>query len=571
MDDARYFSRMPFPPGFPVDNQQYNGNTYSRMTNHSQAPIEILPVIPILRKEFELGPLPEGSNTCKFIPTDSNINISIPSGSYGTVVSTMTEMERNNRGYKYLWGGARATVGVEKGAYCYECRILSLARDSEEEDFASSVCRLGWSLEDAAWESLGEDDYSFGYDSRGLSSTSNTFTKFGEVFGLNDVIGCLIDLDKLSISFTKNGLFLGRAFHIPESLRGKVFYPHVLLRNASVRFNFHPPSIVESFPDYIPGSYIFVGMAQAANYKHSTARIIKDETDILECIMLVGLPSTGKSRWVADYISAQPEKMYTLVSREQILKQMKLDSLANDKQRVDELRKFVPSILSSYLEHLSKKMTMAGSRPYKNVQSRNYIFDQTNCYQSARQRRLKIFNGLGFVKIAKVFCPDEETHALFRASLSADGEHEVVSSEELHKMEEAFELPELGSVEFDRIDYIDTTKEEAEKIVQAFRARAKQSKKRPVPSPDVSATFVAPPPGLAAEGPYAGGANPGEVADYATAMAQYHAYMMIQQQIANSNPYVVAARDIGYGRESYYNPAEPTNSAYHKDAYPSSQ
>lgn len=38
--------------------------------------------------------------------------------------------------------------------------------------------------------SLGEDEFSYGYDGRGLKVENGRFEEFGQSFGENDVIGC---------------------------------------------------------------------------------------------------------------------------------------------------------------------------------------------------------------------------------------------------------------------------------------------------------------------------------------------------------------------------------------------
>lgn len=44
----------------------------------------------------------------------------------------------------------------------------------------------------------------------------------------------------MELGFTKNGVNLGVAFHIPEHLQNETFYPAVLLKNAEMSFNFGP-------------------------------------------------------------------------------------------------------------------------------------------------------------------------------------------------------------------------------------------------------------------------------------------------------------------------------------------
>lgn len=85
---------------------------------------------------------------------------------------------------------------------------------------------------------LGTDKFSFGFGGTGKKSHARQFDDYGEAFGMHDVIGCLLDLVKNEIRFTKNGADLGMAFSIPDNLRAETFYPAVVLKNAEMSFNF---------------------------------------------------------------------------------------------------------------------------------------------------------------------------------------------------------------------------------------------------------------------------------------------------------------------------------------------
>ncbi len=52
----------------------------------------------------------------------------------------------------------------------------------------------------------------------------------GESFGMHDAIGCLLDLDALTVSFSKNGADLGVAFRLPGRMRDATMFPAVVLK-----------------------------------------------------------------------------------------------------------------------------------------------------------------------------------------------------------------------------------------------------------------------------------------------------------------------------------------------------
>lgn len=120
--------------------------------------------------------------------------------------------------------GCRANKGVKApGAYYYEAACLE-----------EGLIRVGWSTNDANLE-LGADNYGFGYGSDAVGSAGmngtgrvmhrNTGHDYGIMVHQGDVIGCLLDLDKGSISWSCNGKIFQRAFTIPDQLRGEAFLP----------------------------------------------------------------------------------------------------------------------------------------------------------------------------------------------------------------------------------------------------------------------------------------------------------------------------------------------------------
>lgn len=77
---------------------------------------------------------------------------------------------------------------------------------------------------------LGTDKFGFGFGGTGKKSNNKQFDNYGEAFGKNDVIGCMIDLDSGRIAFSKNGADFGTAFTIPQQLHRSSFFPSVCLK-----------------------------------------------------------------------------------------------------------------------------------------------------------------------------------------------------------------------------------------------------------------------------------------------------------------------------------------------------
>ncbi|KAF5394386.1 ATP-dependent RNA helicase DDX1 [Paragonimus heterotremus] len=153
------------------------------------------------------------------------------------------------------WHGARATLGVKNaGRYYYEAAITD-----------EGLCRVGWSTLRAAHD-VGTDAESFGFGGTGKMSHRRQFDSYGESFGIGDVVGCFLDLDNMSIYWSKNGKVFPKAYDVPPAMRSTGLFPSVCLKNAEIKFNFgdsafsHPP----------PKGWLAVNAAEAGNVAVST-------------------------------------------------------------------------------------------------------------------------------------------------------------------------------------------------------------------------------------------------------------------------------------------------------------
>lgn len=129
-----------------------------------------------------------------------------------------------------VYCGARGTHGVKTGKYYYECIVSG-----------SGICRVGWSTVAAHLE-LGKDSHGFGYGSTGFKSNGG-FEKYGNgKFQNGDAIGCYLDFSAKEVSYSRNGVHLGKAFDIGPEMMGSVFFPAVLLKTSELVVNFgeHP-------------------------------------------------------------------------------------------------------------------------------------------------------------------------------------------------------------------------------------------------------------------------------------------------------------------------------------------
>nr|CAH8872454.1 unnamed protein product [Trichobilharzia regenti] len=124
-----------------------------------------------------------------------------------------------------------APIPLTAGIYYYEVTVLYLG--------TTGGVSVGVSMKTSSLSKLpGSENNSFGYQTDGYAyhGSSNSTTKLGPRFGENDVIGCGVDFLSHSLFFTRNGVFLGRAFEgkLPVGAGTRLF-PTIGLHGRGVR------------------------------------------------------------------------------------------------------------------------------------------------------------------------------------------------------------------------------------------------------------------------------------------------------------------------------------------------
>ncbi|KAG7333015.1 hypothetical protein KOW79_003150 [Hemibagrus wyckioides] len=364
-------------------------------------------------------------------------------------------------GFAYLWSGARASYGVNKGRVCYEMRITEEIAvkhlPSSEPD--PHVVRVGWSLDSCSTQ-LGEEPFSYGYGGTGKKSSNCKFEDYGQKFGENDVIGCYIDFDtspEVEISFSKNGKWLGVAFQVrKEELADRALFPHILVKNCAVEFNFGQKE-EPFFPS--PEGYVFIqSVAMEDRNRGTVGPATKADCEIL---MMVGLPACGKTTWAAKHAEMNPEKKYNILGTNAIMEKMKVMGLRRQRNyagRWDILIQQATQCLNRLIQIAARK-------------KRNYILDQTNVYGSAQRRKMRPFEG--FQRKAIVICPTDEDLKERRLK-QTDVEGKDVPDHAVLEMKANFVLPEAGEF-LDEVTFVELQKDEAEKLVKQFNEEGRRA------------------------------------------------------------------------------------------------
>ncbi|XP_047449335.1 heterogeneous nuclear ribonucleoprotein U-like protein 1 isoform X2 [Mugil cephalus] len=364
-------------------------------------------------------------------------------------------------GFAYLWAGARATHGVTQGRVCYEMKINEEIPvkhlPSSEPD--PHVVRIGWSLNHCSTQ-LGEEPFSFGYGGTGKKSADCKFADFGEKFGENDVIGCYIDFDsgdEVEMGYSKNGVNLGVAFRTTkEELAGRALFPHVLVKNCAVEFNFGQKQ-EPYFPPPEGFTYIH-NLDMEHKIRGTKGPASKSECEIL---MMVGLPACGKTTWAIKHAETNPEKKYNILGTNAIMDKMKVMGLRRQRNysgRWDVLIQQATQCLNRLIEIAARKR-------------RNYILDQTNVYGSARRRKMRPFEG--FQRKAIVICPTDED--LKERTLKQTNEQgKDVPDHAVLEMKANFTLPEACDF-LEGVTFVELQRDEAEKLLKQYNEEGRKA------------------------------------------------------------------------------------------------
>jgi len=259
---------------------------------------------------------PEYDETAVFLSWyDSDMNLIIDKENF----TSATPM--HDHGFGYIWAGARATYGFQKGKVYYEIKLIDNCDVSHLEDEPTPhVIRIGWSADHTSMQ-LGEEPLSYGYGGTGKASTDCKFKDYGKPFHVGDVVGALLDLDGdvVTLTFSVNGEMQGIAYSITHSeLQDRALFPHILSKNTKFKCNFG----VETpwFPP--PEDYTFVAHVPLDQRVSGAKRPEKRED--CEMIMMCGLPGSGKTVWANEYYAKHLDKKYNVLGTNNLIDKMKV-------------------------------------------------------------------------------------------------------------------------------------------------------------------------------------------------------------------------------------------------------
>jgi len=358
-------------------------------------------------------------------------------------------------GFQYLWKGIRANYGVKKGVYMFEVKVLEhpAVKMPETKPENQNILRCGFGLPLTSLF-LGDGAESWGYGGTGKKVHNSQYDEYGGPYRCGDVIGCIADMDQGTISYMKNGQFMGVAFdNIPPTANETGLFPHLLMKNVKCKMNFRratkwfdpPGSQVKFFEEASEEDVVVNPVEHPESLKDS------------EFVMLAGLPGAGKTYWAQKHMEANPTKNYLLLGTNSVIDQMKVMNLGRQRNYADRWQE----LISQATPIFNKLVEIAGKTP------RNIILDQTNVYKSARARKASAFQDFG-KRICVTIVTDEDTLAQ-RTDKREKEEGKFVPVQAVNQMRANFVAPELEDG-FTDIVYPELPERDARQTIQQVKS-----------------------------------------------------------------------------------------------------
>ncbi|XP_058055123.1 heterogeneous nuclear ribonucleoprotein U-like protein 2 isoform X2 [Anopheles bellator] len=196
--------------------------------------------------------------------------------------------------------------------------------------------------------------------------------------------------------------------------------------------------------------------------------------DCCELIMMIGLPGSGKTHWVQNYLRENPEASFTVLSVNSLLENMKILAQPREPSNTPQWQK----VIEQLTRNIGRLIEIACKR------RRHILVDQTNVFSSEQKRRLRGFGGFKSRRAVAVIPSVEEYKRRYEEKIAKYGKEVpdtnlntmkaniFVPSAEL-KLYTEIMFPELPETE--AREMIKKLNEEGRKLIPPRRQRGNQS------------------------------------------------------------------------------------------------
>lgn len=326
--------------------------------------------------------------------------------------------------------------------------------------YLTHIFRAGWSLSGTSLQ-LGEDEHSYGYESTGKFAMNKEFTQFGDPYKLGDVVGAYLNItdEALELRFTINGELQPHVKVISRSSlpEDAALFPHILTRNFAFELNlggkeepwFATP---EDLADY-------VFLEEVENKIPGPAR--PANRNDCEVLLVCGLPASGKTHWVKEYLKSNADKQITVLGLTQLLDRMTFDGEPLKSKYLGQWH----TLMDRLQKCLNKLIDVAPTR------RRNYIIEeQMNLFPSAQRRKLRSFEGFKRKAVLMVVS-DEEQSKRQALKEEADGKSQV-NEQEILEMKANIAIPQKNEY-LDEVIFAGLNEEEATKQIAEYNKQGR--------------------------------------------------------------------------------------------------
>jgi len=309
---------------------------------------------------------------------------------------------------------------------------------------------------------LGESSLSYGFESTGKVCASSSFFEYGASFTEGDVIGTYLDLESepKTLRYTKNGEDLGVAMSLTVNLDEKPLFPHVYLRNVKIDLNFG--GLEEPWFPTLEG-YSLIQNAEADNVAEKVGKVPAEIADC-EIIMMVGLPSAGKTSWAKKHCDSHSKRHYNVIGLKQVLDRCRLEGRSRKKSdpNAEKVNKAAVTVLTKLYQLCPKR-------------KRNYIFDQNNVYKISQEMKMAAF--AGFKRKAVLIVPMHDSLRRRTSDAKRRGENLIdIPFGDFCDMKCQFHIPEKGEL-FDEILHVEMDEKNTEKTVRDYHSDGSRAKR----------------------------------------------------------------------------------------------
>eukprot|EP00920_Eleutheroschizon_duboscqi_P030094 GHVT01072990.1.p1 GENE.GHVT01072990.1~~GHVT01072990.1.p1 ORF type:complete len:785 (-),score=73.81 GHVT01072990.1:314-2668(-) len=380
-------------------------------------------------------------------------------------------------GFQYLWKGVRATHGVKGfGKYYFQVKVSNTPEVVMPETSMrnSNICRVGVS-QPLSSLFLGDSAESWGWGGTGKKSTDGVYESYGSPFGLYDVIGVIVDLDNLILSFSRNGEFVGTAFELPPHVRETGLLPHILVKNVDFSVTFTAPletaeprrrATGDDSWGYPPPSADIVPW-QCAPVANLFLNPVEHPASLKECefLMMAGLPAVGKTYWAERHMARYPAKNYVVLGTNALIDQMKVVGIRRQGNYAERWQELITTATP-----LFNRLVEMASRGEIQV-PRNVILDQTNVYKGARRRKAAQFAPWG---IRRAICLVTDSHTLEqRRDKQRKEENKHVPDSAIMNMKANFAMPRKEEG-FDHVDFVEMPETDSFQQIRAYNEEGRR-------------------------------------------------------------------------------------------------